>query len=175
MRPALSLEIERGARLFFPEAIRLPLSWSEGPRLPANRAYSFARQAPLLRAQKDPSTEPAFPAGLEGVKFPYIRKFISVYRKNIFAYAEIYFLAKENFSPCGRRKIFVPTQGNFYAHENKFSCARKFCALPTEENFHSEGREFPWARKDAARGRGWQREAKGLHLGGTPRGASSPL
>ena len=96
-------------------------------------------------------------------------------RKYFFVYAEIYFLAEENFSPCGRRKIFVPTQGNFYAHENKFLCARKFGALPTEENFLSEGSEFPWARKDTARGRGWQREAKGLYLGRTPSGASSPL
>ena len=67
------------------------------------------------------------------------------------------------------------TKINFRAHRNIFLCARKFGALPTKENFLSEGREFPWASEGVAWGRGRRREAKGLYLGGTPRGASSPL
>ena len=162
MRPALSVEIERGARLFFPEAIPLLLPWSEGTRHPANRAYSFARPSPLLRAQKHPSTEPASPAGLGGGKisvykkiyfriceniFSYMRKFISL-RKKIFRRAE------ENFSPCGRRKIFVPTQGNFYAHENKFSCARKYFFVRIEIWCLAHGREFPFGRERISLGKG---------------------
>ena len=93
-------------------------------------------------------------------------------RKYFFVYAEIYFLAEENFSPCGRRKIFVPTQGNFYAHENKFSCARKYFFVRIEICRLAHGREFPFGRKQISLGkegyRSGQRMAKegeGLVLG----------
>ena len=140
MRPALSVEIERGARLFFPEAIPLLLPWSEGPRYLANRAYSFARQAPLLRAQKHPSTEPAFSAGLEGVKFPYIRKFISVY-------AKIFFRICGNLFPCGRKFFAVRKEKNFRAHARKILCAQKFIFMRTEIFFCAHRNFAPCPRK----------------------------
>ena len=103
-------------------------------------------------------------------------------RKYFFVYAEIYFLAEEIFSPCGRRKIFVPTQGNFYAHENKFSCARKYFFVRIEIWRLAHGREFPLGRERISLGKRrcclGERETKegeGLYLGRTPRGASLPL
>ena len=183
MRPALSVEIERGARLFFPEAIRLLFPWSEGPRYPANRAYSFARQAPPSSGTKTPFYRTRIPSGFGRGKisvykkiyfriceniFSYMRKFISL-RKKIFRRAE-----GEKFS-CPRKEISMRTKINFHAHGNIFLCAQKFCALPTEENFLSERREFPWASEGVAWGRGRRREAKGLHLGGTPSRAGLPL
>ena len=104
------------AKVFCPEKTR-----QSSP----NRTCSFACQESLLRAQNYPSLQPAFPAGLEGLKFPYIRKFISL-RKKIFRRAE-----GEKFS-CPRKEISMRTKINFRAHENIFSCAYKFCALPTE-------------------------------------------
>ena len=146
MRPALSVEIERGARLFFPEAIPLLLPWSEGPRYLANRAYSFARQAPLLRAQKHPSTEPAFSAGLEGVKFPYIRKFISVYTKK-------YFRICGNLFPCGRKFFAVRKEKNFRAHARKILCAQKFIFMRTEILRLTHGRELPFGKERISLGK----------------------
>ena len=61
---------------------------------------------------------PAFPAGLQGVKFPHIRKFISVY-------------TKKYFRICG----------------NFFSCARKFLSFRTAQNFRSEGAQISFRKK----------------------------
>ena len=145
MRPALSLEIERGARLFFPEAFPLLLPWSKGPRPPANRVSSFARQGPLLRAQKHPSTEPAFPAGLGGGE-------ISVYKKIYFRICEKIFSYMRKFISL-RKKFFRRAEGE------KFSCARKYFLVCTEILRLAHGREFPFGRERFSLGK------EGCHSG----------
>ena len=183
MRPALSLEIERGARVFFPEAFPFFFLGAKAPVTPQIGPIPSPVKASFFGHKNTLPQNPHSQRVWEGVKFPHIRKFISVYTKkhfricgNLFPCGRNFFRRAEgeNFS-CPRKEISMRMKINFRAHENIFLCARKFCALPTEGNFLSEGSGFPWARKDAARGRGWQREAKDLYLGGTPRGASSPL
>jgi len=84
---------------------------------------------------------------LQGVKFPYIRKFISVYTKkyfricgNLFSCARKFlsFRTAQNF--CSedaqisfRKKIFFLPQGN------KFSCGRKFSSVRTKILRRAEG------------------------------------
>ena len=145
MRPALSLDIVGGARLFFPEAFPLLLPWSEGPRHPANQLHSFARQGPLLWAQKHPSTEPAFPAGLEGVNF----------------------LICGNLFPCGRKFFAVRKEKNFRAHARKILCAQKFIFMRTEIFFCAHRNFAPCPRKRISfrKGENFLGQAKAL-LGG---------
>jgi len=82
-----------------------------------------------------------------GGKFPYIRKFISVYKKK-------YFRIYGNFFPCGRKFFAFRRAQNFRSedtqisfrkkifflpHGNKFSCGRKFISVRTEIWRSAEG------------------------------------
>ena len=77
-------------------------------------------------------------------------------RKYFFVYAEIYFLAEENFSPCGRRKIFFRKEIWRLAHGREFPFGRKRISLG-KEGGHSGQKEategeglVPW--RDTERG-----------------------
>jgi len=91
---------------------------------------------------------------LQGVKFPYIRKFISVYTKKYFRICGNLFSYARNFFPSARHKIFVRTAGNFssedaqiffrkkiyfLAEEKIFSCGRKFSSVRTKILRRAEG------------------------------------
>ena len=71
--------------------------------LPPISASPSPIKATFDGAENFPVSAPAFPAGLQGVKFPYIRKFISVYKKK-------YFRICRNLFPCGRKFISVRTK-----------------------------------------------------------------
>jgi len=66
-------------------------------------------------------------------------------RKNIFAYAEIYFRAHGNFFPSARRKISVRRAGNFSSEDAKISFRKKIFFLPQGNKF-SCGRNFSSVR-----------------------------
>ena len=137
---------------------------------PPTKASRFPCRRPSEEGRILPFSRPAFPAGLQGVKFPYIRKFISVYTKkyfricgNLFSCARKFlsfrtaqnfrskggefffgrrldFLPQENLFPCGRKNIFL-------RKEIWASSERKFCAVRKERNFRAHEKKFPHMRK----------------------------
>ena len=96
----------------------------------------------------------------EGVKFPYIRKFISVY-------AKIFFRICGNLFPCGRKFFAVRKEKNFRAHARKILCAQKFIFMRTEIFFCAHRNFAPCPRKRISfrKGENFLGQAKAL-LGG---------
>ena len=107
---------------------------------PPTKASRFPCRKPSEGARISPFSQPAFPAGLQGVKFPYIRK-------NIFAYAEIYFRAHRNKFSSARKYFFFRKEINFLAEGNFSPCGRRILSLRKGILFRSKGREFLFGQK----------------------------
>jgi len=75
---------------------------------------------------------------LQGVKFPYIRKFISVYTKK-------YFRICGNLFSCAQKFLFFRTAQNFRSEDAQISFRKKIYFL-AEEKIFSCGRKFSSVR-----------------------------